>query len=224
MPSEGRISAIEPQGRDSGLVAIYVDGVKQLTVHRAALKSLGLEEGATVDADELRQLAAAAERRAGMDAGLALLGVRDRTAKELSERLRRKSFTQEVAGDVLGRLQELGYVDDRRYAVEFVRGRMVHRPAGRHALRGELRRKGVEAETIDEVLDECFDGVDEVAVAVGIVQQRARRFAGLDTRTARSRLVSLLQRRGFDFEVIQEAVTRAMPEIDTDEDVASPGE
>ena len=205
----------------SGRVAIHIDGVKELTVHPKALESLGIEEGATVDIEELLESAAAAERRAGMEAALALLGVRDRSAAELQERLRRKGFAHEVAVAVVERLQELGYVDDRRYAGELVRGRMAQRPEGKRALQRELRRRGIEGKMIDEALEECFGGVDEVALAVEVIERRLPRLANVDVGTARRRLVALLQRRGFDFEVIQEAVTRAMPETDMDEDVAS---
>ena len=224
MPSLGRISAIEPKGRKSGRVAIYVDDVEQLTVHRTALKSLGVKAGAEVDVEKLLQSAAVAERRAGMDAALGLIAVRSRSAQELRERLGRKLFSPDVAEAVIQRLQELGYVDDKRYAVEFVRARIAQRPSGRRALQAELRRKGIEGETIDEVLDECLGGVDEVAMAVSVIERRLPRLSKLDGRTARSRLDALLQRRGFDFEVIREAVDRAMPETDMDEDVASFGE
>lgn len=203
-------------------MTIWVDGVERLTVHRRALDALGIEPGATVDVEELLQSAAAAERRAGVEAAFALLAIRDRTARELSGRLRQKGFAQEAVAAVLERVAELGYLDDRQYAVDFARARMAHRPAGRRALGVQLRRKGVAAETIDEVLDECFQGVDETALAAEVIQRRLPRLAKLDARTARSRLVALLQRRGFDYEVIHETVARAMPEIDMDEDVASP--
>jgi len=223
MPSRGSISAIEPQGPKSRRVAIWVDGVERITVHRKALQWLEVEAGVTVDVDELLQAVAEAEHRAAMDASFALLAVQDRSANELCQRLRQKGFAHEVTRRVVERLRELGYMDDRRYAIEYVRARMAQRPAGRRALYGELRRKGVDSEMIEEVLDECFGSVDEAALAAAAIEQRLPRLAKLDANTARSRLVALLQRRGFDFEVIRDAVSRAMPEID-DEDVASSGE
>ena len=51
---------------------------------------------------------------------LALLEIRDRTTKELRERLLRCGYSQEEAEDALRYAASFGYVDDLRYAENYI--------------------------------------------------------------------------------------------------------
>jgi regulatory protein len=143
------------------------------------------------------------------EAALRLLERQRRTRSDLAGRLQDKGHAAATIGQVLDRLAAVGLVDDVEYARAFMAGRRARRTAGQRRVEQELRARGVSAEDIESArarLDEEQGAMDEVAAARKVVAQAARRLAALEPRVRRQRLYALLARRGFDGDVIRQAL------------------
>lgn len=142
---------------------------------------------------------------------LVLLKRRLRTAKELDEAMARKGVEPERRKSVLMELTELGIVDDYAFAQAWSRTRDKLSPRGSLVLRQELLQKGVNKEVIDRVLAERkqeagaedTDQPTELELAQDLVRRRERAYAGLPGDVRKRRLMSLLQRRGFSYDVVR---------------------
>jgi regulatory protein len=146
---------------------------------------------------------------AAREAALRLLERTRRTRRDLERRLGEKGFAGPAVAQVLDRLAEVGLVDDVEYARAYLAGRWGRRAAGWRRLEQDLRRRGVGVEDVARARErfEATRGpVDEVAAARRVIEQSARRYASLEPRVRRQRLWSLLSRRGFDPDCIQEAL------------------
>ena len=152
-----------------------------------------------------------------MDKALELLSFRARSESELERRLLRAGHKPDTIAPALRRCRELGYLDDRAFALSHVRDRLRLRPRGRRALRSELYRRGVDAELADEAIDRGFEetGVDETDLARRVARKRFRILKGAQPEAARRRLAAYLARRGFPPTVVREVVA----EILTDDEV-----
>ena len=144
---------------------------------------------------------------------LRLLAVRQRTRRELSARLVRAGFEPDDVAAELDRLEEVGLVDDERFAAEFVEHALDRRLEGRRAVVAGLTAKGVERRLIERALGDAADGegdrLDRLAEA------RARRLVTLPPETAHRRLVSFLVRRGHEPSAARAAAGRALrPDAD----------
>lgn len=138
-----------------------------------------------------------------------LLTIRDRTAHELQTRLEKKYRKEDVA-EVVSYLKEIGYINDRQFAQNYVEYRNRFRPTGNFLLRIELRGKGVDDSIIDEVLN---SENTEFELALRLAEGRAESMKGLDLSKQMRRLFSLLQRRGFPWQIAQKVVSET---LDTD--------
>jgi regulatory protein len=124
------------------------------------------------------------------------LAVRPRTRTELATALRRRGIDPEVAAEVLDRYGEVGIVDDRAFASAWVSSRHHGKGLARRALAGELRRKGVEADVVDQALEE-LPGETEAETARALVARKLRtERPGRPDATFR-RLVGVLARKGY---------------------------
>src|SRR5258708_27543428 len=85
---------------------------------------------------------------------LRLLTVRARTRAELAAQLTKRGYPDDVSTRVLDRLTDVGLVDDRDFAEQWVRSRHANAGKGKRALASELRTKGIDDETIVEALAE----------------------------------------------------------------------
>jgi regulatory protein len=143
---------------------------------------------------------------------LRLLTVRARTRSELATALTKRGYPDDVSGEVLDRLTQVGLVDDEDFAEQWVRSRRVNAGKGKRALAAELRTKGVDDEVISATLAD-IDPCAERARAEQLVADKLRRErltdANDDLKVTR-RLVGMLARRGYDqsmaFDVVKVAL------------------
>jgi regulatory protein len=165
----------------------------------------GLHRGAVLGEEQIRSLEARGQQERGFQHALQLLARRPRSEAEIRQRLRKRELPAEVQEAVIGRLAQLGYLDDEAFARAWVENRLAFRPRGRSMLRYELRQKGVSEETIQKALAD-FDEERALQLAA---HKGARKYRGQAWQTFRQRLTGYLARRGFPYAIIPSAVRRA---------------
>jgi regulatory protein len=143
---------------------------------------------------------------------LNLLTTRPRTRAELRTKLLERDIEPAVADSVLGRLNEVGLVDDAAFAEQWVRSRHTYQGLARRALNAELRRKGV----ADELAAAAVSAVDSEAEeerARELVRKRMRSLDSAPELTAIRRLVGMLARKGYSegmaYRVVRDELSRA---------------
>ena len=127
---------------------------------------------------------------------LRLLESQPRTRAELAQAMARRGVPADAATAVLDRFTEVGLIDDEAFAQAWVTSRHTGRGLGRRALTAELRRRGVEAETVAQAVSEISPD-DERVAATALAQRRLRTMTGLPRETQVRRLVGMLARKGF---------------------------
>jgi regulatory protein len=147
------------------------------------------------------------------------LAVRPRTRTELAAALRRRGIAPDVAAEVLDRYGDVGIVDDRAFAAAWVTSRHHGRGLARRALAGELRRKGVDPDVVDEALDE-LPSETEAETARGLVARKLRTERPGRADATFRRLVGMLARKGYPAGLAIGVVKEAMAEWDGADDVA----
>jgi regulatory protein len=207
-----KITALPPQKHDPDRVSIFVDGVLRMGLSAEVVLAAGLRVGDAVDDARLADL----ERRdlswQAREAALRLLAVRPRSAAELARRLRMKGYGPEIGEEVIGRLREMGMVDDAAFAGMLARDRVRLRPQGSRRLASELRQKGVDDETARAAIHETMEG--EATNERELARRAAEKWRPRpdeEPERARRRLHGFLARRGFDDETIREAIDERLP-------------
>ncbi|MEV4559743.1 regulatory protein RecX [Kitasatospora sp. NPDC049285] len=143
------------------------------------------------------------------DICLRLLTGAAKSRKQLADALKRREIPDEVAEEVLSRLEEVGLIDDAAFAEAWVESRHAVRGLSRRALAQELRTKGVSGDTAERALAQV-DEEDESAAARALAARKLRSTAGLDREVRIRRLVGVLARRGYAeglaYRVVREAL------------------
>lgn len=194
-----------------GKARVFVDGEFWAEVDAGVAAELGLREGTELSDAELEEARVAGERALAMARALNLLGYRARSEAEVRERLGRYGYGGGTVEAVVGRLRELGYLDDEEFAR--LKAREKARKYGPKRVSLELRKSGVDAETARGVIEEEFSGRDELEAASAAAERRynaggsgAGSSAGEDG--AARRVYGFLMRRGFSAEVCAEVARR----------------
>jgi regulatory protein len=173
-------------------------------------------------AERREQRAAVEDVGEVLDAAARYLEARPRSVAEVRRRLTTAGYRAPLVEAAIARLGELGYLDDEAFARSWVESRDRARPRGEHALRRELRLKGIDDATVRRVLDERRRGALEAggpsgdedgepvdvdrAAAERLLARHARALARVvDPRARRQRAYALLARNGFDPSTAAEA-------------------
>jgi regulatory protein len=130
------------------------------------------------------------------------LSHRDRSARETVDHLKKKGFEEAVVQETLRYLKEAKYLDDRRFAEHWARTRAENRQYGKYRLRQELIGKGLPNDLIDKTLDTLFETVKEIDLARAVVEKKLPSMQDLPADKRKSRLVGLLQRKGFSLDIV----------------------
>ena len=140
-----------------------------------------------------------------------------RSRAELAAKLAAKHVPADVAEQLLDRFEEVGLVDDAAFAREWTQSRQASRGLARRALGMELRRKGIDPETVEEALDQVSGDTDR-ATAQALVRRKLRSLREVDDAVKVRRLVGMLARKGYPagtaYEVVREELAAAGSETE----------
>jgi len=164
-----------------------------------------------VSADESSSVAGALERALG------LLARRPLSERELRERLGRRGHASDAVDAACRRLVELGYLDDRKLAAEFIATRALRLGHAPGRLLDDLVARGVERAIARSALDEAL-ARGELS-EVELLRRRLRRLlAGAAQPRSRNefrRVYNALRRAGFTEESILREIDPDLPDATT---------
>lgn len=107
---------------------------------------------------------------------------------------------------VIGRLQELKYLDDKQYVKDYISDRIRFRPRGKFLIQKELGKKGLPYELVNSAFSET--GIDESEIARRILQKYFAKVARLPKEKQKARIFSILASKGINPETIYKVVER----------------
>ena len=171
-----------------------------------------LAEGTVLSAAELEELRARSDAKKATAKALEYLSRRDHAAGELYEKLRKK-FDPASCRAAVDRMRELGLTDDYAFALGRARY-LLGQGKSRRAVEYALAEKGVEKETIRQVMEEVYaeaeeEGLDpEMEALRGLIEKNyARRLAQGKT----DQVAAALCRRGFAPAAVRAALREYTP-------------
>ena len=150
-------------------------------------------------------------------AALRLLGLCDRSKKELKDRLSRKGYSPEVVETVIGKLESYDYINDERYALKFATDAVKIKNSGPEAVRAGLYRKGIDRRIIEKAVIGVFKDYDEKEVAMRAMKKKLKNINQKSEirKDDVKRLSDHLRRKGFSYDIIRETLRETGKEDET---------
>lgn len=204
-PSGASIAAIHFE-RTPLMPRAAVQLVDHPTVYLLQRDAVRLKVGEWMPPDTLQDLQRRYRNRAAYLQAVRFLGARDRSSKEVEDHLRGKGWEAAVCAQALAKLSHEGYVDDVRFAAQWVAQRCRSAPRSRLAVTLELKRKGVAPATIQAAVA----AMDEDALALACARRKRRQWQRYTTEERRRRIVVFLQRKGFPYEACRQAAEKLL--------------
>lgn len=189
-----------------GRYALFVDGEFLFSAEEEALVRSGLRPGMETDIQTLEALRRESEYIYGPGMGRChLLEYKAYSRRMLLDRLRRQ-IDEDIAEQVADRLCELGSSMTRYYASTYARDLFRLKGYSRQRIAQALRQKGIEPDTIEEVLEQ-FDAGESDARLRELIRKKYARYLGEEK--GRQRAVNALLRMGYKYGEIRPGSCRS---------------
>ncbi len=199
------VTSLKPARGRPGYVYVAVDGTALGCVSAQDTEALGIVSGAQLDEALASRLELLAGRAEALRVANRFIAFRPRSVSEVRQRLRRAGIDGGIVESALESLIADGLLDDKRFADAWVENRAAFSPRSPRLLQMELRRKGVDRETVDESMEQA-SGSDETALAVETGRRRLHKYRQTDRREFDRALGSFLARRGFSADATRGAL------------------
>ncbi len=139
--------------RKKSMTALYIDSEYAVSVDTMTFLSTGKKIGSEITDDELYELIETSKYNRAKEKALYLIEYRSRTKKELYDKLV-VLFGENASERAIERLEELGLINDEKYAREYAEVLLERKGFSRQRAEFELMKKGIDKDVIEEILDE----------------------------------------------------------------------
>ena len=132
-----------------------------------------------------------------LEVSIKFCGYRERSVKEVENKLIDKRFNRDVVRLALQKIKDLGFVDNLRFSKSFSRGKNKNNRWGRKKIRYELIAKGLN----DNEIREGIKSIDERTYQITL-NKNIEIFKKKNRKFDKNKLINHLINKGFEIELI----------------------
>ena len=192
-----KISKIEPQKKNSNRCSIYIDGEYRFGLTKDLVLKYDLHEGDEISEKEIKDVLLEEEKQKIKQRAFKLLHYRQRSARELRNRLIKIGFDPSLVDNVIEDFIEDKTIDDERFTKAFMHDYTYVKTKGNKFITWELKKKGITQEIINKMLQ----GRDEKKLAKEFMKKK---MTSLDIHKPKDRqkIIRRLLSHGFTSDVV----------------------
>ena len=206
------ITEITRQVKNPDRYNIFIDSEFAFGINGVELLHHKLVVGMKIDQSLFDKLQNELEFAKVRDAAVGYLGYRQRSIKEMRNKLAAKEFSQANIDRVVDLLIKGGYLDDVQFAAAFIGQKSKMSNQGKRKIVAELLHKGVAKDDIVAAYNQVFDEEEkegDLEAALRALGKKLRNRSIDDIKgdpKEVQRLMAFLARRGFSYDVVRAAL------------------
>ncbi|HJD02720.1 MAG TPA: recombination regulator RecX [Candidatus Mediterraneibacter excrementavium] len=196
-----KVTGIEPCSKTK--YKISLDGKFAFVLYKGELSRFHIREGEELSEETQQKIYSDVLLKRAKLRALHLLSDMDRTENALREKLRLGLYPQEIIDAAVEYVRSFGYLNDARYAENFVRSRQGIK--SRREIRAQLLQKGVPSELIEDAFEACGEEGGEADAIRRLLEKKRFDPVCADEREIQ-RLYGYLARKGFSYETVRQVI------------------
>jgi regulatory protein len=197
------IERVEKRGAGRDRVRLHLSDGSSLSILEDVYAEHGLGRGSAIDPRRMQSVLDDSMQREARRTALRLVARSPQTRAGLKRKLLKRGFAPAACESAIDRMAELGYVDDQRFAEQWLEIRLQRHDEGRAALIAGLARRGVPRAAAEQTVERMVPRESEEQALRRAIQRYGGRLSG-------RRLAARLAAAGFPADMI----LRALPELD----------
>jgi len=131
-----------------------------------------------------------------------------RTEKQVREKLKEKGFDKNSIQIAIDFLIEFDLLDDRKFAVNYIRNTLQRKPVGKFKIILNLQKKGIDKDIILGTVEQFYPHQNTLALAERAAEKKMRLLKNKDISKQKNSLISFLKGQGFDWDTIKQLIEK----------------
>jgi len=207
-----RITSIEVQKNNQDRVSIFLDNKFAFGLDMTLYLKYNLKKDMELEEDFIETILKAEEINKSLNYAISLLSRKDRTKREIEDKLLNKGYDIEVVGKVLDKLKEYNYINDEIYCEKYINDKIKFTKYGKNKIKANLYAKGVDKDIISRKIIE-IDNNFEYDRALELARKKLPSLQKYDKFKIKAKLGNYLISKGFDYDVVNKVINNVIREI-----------
>lgn len=203
------VTAVEEYTK--GKYKIFLNDEFAFVLYKGEIRKLGIEPDRELSPEQIRDIKEGILYKRAVLRAMNLLKSRDYTEKALKIKLRDGMYTEDIIDGAAEYVKRYGYIDDRRYAENYIRGNRSSK--SRKEIRMKLLEKGVSPDIIEAAFEEEGDDGENEAELIKKILRKKCRNADCEDRSFRRKILSYMYAKGFSTEKTERLLDEVLLDI-----------
>lgn len=185
---------------------IYIDGEFAFLLYFGDVRDLGIKEGEVITDEMMARITQEILPKRAKLRAMNLLKSKDYTRKQLGDKLSEGLYPKEIIEEALDYVQSYKYIDDERYARDYITYHMAGR--SRKRIAQDLTSKGVSKDVFLPIMDELYEeeqGDPEYEQVLELLRKKHYDPENSDYKE-KQKIMAFLLRKGFGMETVRRAM------------------
>ena len=203
------ITKVEVQRNNKKRVNIYVNEEYAFSCDAELVYRYDLKKSKVIDLVDLEEVILSDNFMKAKNDSLRYLERSYKTEKEITEKLKKKGYDDSVIEKTIVFLKEYNFINDTKYAEMYIKDKQ--QSAGKVKLKYDLRKKGIEEDTVRHLMDQMDSDVENgSAESLAVKKFKLLLQRESDRRKIYEKLLRFLIGKGFSFETAKSVIGKVM--------------
>ena len=200
-----KISSIEKQKKE-GRYNIFLDGEFAFGAYKETVFNFGLRVNDELDEKKIVEIKSYDEINFGKKVAYRFLNYKPHSEKEVITKLKEKKISQQSINTILDSLKSLNFLDDKKYAKMYIEEKLEHKPEGRRLLEIKLNRKGLDKETVQNIMEENYSEETEIIKIEDLLLRYKKKVRAKTLSEKKQKCYRYLLSKGFAYDLITDVI------------------
>lgn len=206
------ITDIKQQVKNEKRYSIFINDAFAFGITGVDVLFYKLEIGKELTTKELDKIIEETQIAKGRDIAFKYISYKNRTEKEVKDKLLEKDYSEEVIENILETLREYNYVNDEKYAIDMQKELINFKMYGEYRIRQILFQKGINKEIVD-----CleYDYEKMYNNAIKLLKSKYKNIS--PDYKEKQKIFGFLTRKGYSYDIIKESYEEVFKRNEEDE-------
>ena len=133
-------------------IRVFIDNEFAFVLYKGELRLYGIREGEEIGEEEYLEITGKILPKRAKLRSMNLLKSRAYTEKQLRDKLVQGEYGENIIEEAIAYVRSYGYIDDRKYAEDFISCHMADR--SRKKIEMDLYRRGIDRKITEEIMEQ----------------------------------------------------------------------
>lgn len=123
-------------------------------------------------------------------------------------KLKLKEYNNQAIEVIINRLKESGFLDDSKFAIEYINYLKDKKKYGKIRIIQQLRKKGINEQIINDAISQIDFEVENLDDIIKLSEKKLRLISGKSIEKQKQSLLLFLKNKGYSFNIAKEVIER----------------